>query len=695
MLLILSGVSTPEVEAPELCTFHSDPGGMSTVPLPGYSSVPRSKSTGSEIVTSPDQSTTSLPDTALIQLKIKHNQQSSSHLPSNLIVPDPEELVLGQTAEGPNNTERHISAQGPNDPEKHYDAAQDPDDPERHNANQSPNDPERHNANRGPNDPEKHNAAQDLNDPERHNAAQGSNDPEGHNASGPGFPQGDNGAEDSSSEYSFHPDEPGLPGASSLSSIPPLSDVRQRLGQLCCSGPHGLKEEAARDSMRRPEKPVDGPEPSQISENTERKRLLPEEEEETEVKKLGENIQPELVARLQDLLPNQGLTADGPGAAQPGNRALPPGYRYDPRIQPDSAESFESLLSLRSDPSSIVADLGFFPANPERSTMEAEEQSKEERRENNHTDKDKAAKTVSSTAKVIEEKKSADVRNRRGDEEREEIFDKNEKIRLRVKEKESQKLDVKEPRNKLQEQKKQQEIVLYKYQKELAEPGLQDKNCIICTPTGSGKTITASHICRLKHDEALQKGKRFKALFIVCIRNLIQQQTDALRKVFDAQREDQTTNEGSVVQGIKDTESLKVLLEKFDIVVLTAQILVNALWTGEVKFTQFDLLILDECHHTDQGHPYNAIMRNYHDMKRKDVNAPLPQVIGLTASLGVGSGEDNAWNHYIRMCANLDATCITHVRDQANYDVSLKRFYAHALHIVWTKECSPVYTISI
>jgi hypothetical protein len=54
------------------------------------------------------------------------------------------------------------------------------------------------------------------------------------------------------------------------------------------------------------------------------------------------------------------------------------------------------------------------------------------------------------------------------------------------------------------------------YQLELAESALAGNNCIICAPTGSGKTMTAAHICRERM--RLARPHRFKTLFIVCIR---------------------------------------------------------------------------------------------------------------------------------------------------------------------------------
>ena len=56
---------------------------------------------------------------------------------------------------------------------------------------------------------------------------------------------------------------------------------------------------------------------------------------------------------------------------------------------------------------------------------------------------------------------------------------------------------------------------LREYQRELAESGLAGNSCIICAPTGSGKTMTAGHICKEKRK---LNRPRFKTLFIVCIR---------------------------------------------------------------------------------------------------------------------------------------------------------------------------------
>ena len=215
---------------------------------------------------------------------------------------------------------------------------------------------------------------------------------------------------------------------------------------------------------------------------------------------------------------------------------------------------------------------------------------------------------------------------------------------------------------------REEPVELYDYQKELAEAALGGENSIICAPTGSGKTITAAHICKTLRDRCRAEKKPFKALFIVCIRTLTNQQKDAFHAIF-------TGDDKLCVEAIKPKSNLASMVNVHDIVMLTAQIFVNALKRTEImktnsesnedgglRISDFDLLIFDECHHTDLKHPYNQIMRLY--QKEKDANGSqtkMPQILGLTASLGAGSG-DSAVEHYIRMCGNLNCKVISTVR---------------------------------
>ena len=96
----------------------------------------------------------------------------------------------------------------------------------------------------------------------------------------------------------------------------------------------------------------------------------------------------------------------------------------------------------------------------------------------------------------------------------------------------------------------------------------------------------------------------------------------------------------------------------------------DALKSRRVAINDFSLLIFDECHHTDKGHPYNDIMLKYLEIKfpsrggrHEAVKERLPQIIGLTASLGVGKArnKDEAQGHILQLCANLDCSVIVTV----------------------------------
>lgn len=71
------------------------------------------------------------------------------------------------------------------------------------------------------------------------------------------------------------------------------------------------------------------------------------------------------------------------------------------------------------------------------------------------------------------------------------------------------------------------------------------------------------------------------------------------------------------------------------------------------------LIIIDECHHTQKGEVYNHIMMRYLKQKHKNIRlkkdqkhtVPLPQILGLTASPGVGLATkmEKAEEHILRV----------------------------------------------
>ncbi|XP_056092574.1 probable ATP-dependent RNA helicase DDX58 [Rhinichthys klamathensis goyatoka] len=197
---------------------------------------------------------------------------------------------------------------------------------------------------------------------------------------------------------------------------------------------------------------------------------------------------------------------------------------------------------------------------------------------------------------------------------------------------------------------------LREYQKELTDAA-EGQNTIICAPTGCGKTIVAVAIC--EHHLKKCPGQA-KIVFLATKVDVYEQQYKLFKEHFSI------TDPNIRVTGMcGDMElSVRLLIESHDIVVMTAQILVNALQSGEVpSLDLLSLILLDECHNTTGKHPYNNIMTRYLDTKLSSSTHSLPQIVGLTASVGIGSFKDRteAENNILQLCANLDTRVIATV----------------------------------
>ena len=73
------------------------------------------------------------------------------------------------------------------------------------------------------------------------------------------------------------------------------------------------------------------------------------------------------------------------------------------------------------------------------------------------------------------------------------------------------------------------------------------------------------------------------------------------------------------------TQSLPLL----QVLVMTAQILLNILRHSIIKMEAINLLILDECHHAVKKHPYSLVMSEFYHTTPKEKR---PCVFGMTAS---------------------------------------------------------------
>ncbi|NXI47394.1 IFIH1 protein, partial [Galbula dea] len=224
------------------------------------------------------------------------------------------------------------------------------------------------------------------------------------------------------------------------------------------------------------------------------------------------------------------------------------------------------------------------------------------------------------------------------------------------------------------------DLILRDYQMEVAKPALNGENIIICLPTGSGKTRVAVYITKDHLDKKKRASEPGKVIVLVNKVPLVEQH---LRKEFSP-----FLKRWYQVTGLSGDTQLKIsfpeVVRRHDVIISTAQILENSLLKAAEEdeegsgffLSDFSLIIIDECHHTQKEGVYNNIMRRYLKEKMKNrklakENKPLipqPQILGLTASPGVGGATSylKAEEHILKICANLDACRIMTVEEHAS-----------------------------
>ncbi|KAI1896464.1 hypothetical protein AGOR_G00095060 [Albula goreensis] len=207
-----------------------------------------------------------------------------------------------------------------------------------------------------------------------------------------------------------------------------------------------------------------------------------------------------------------------------------------------------------------------------------------------------------------------------------------------------------------------EEMILYDYQKEVVQPALEGRNIIIWLPTGGGKTRAAVYVAK-RHLETKSKAK--VAVLVNKVHLVDQHFSKEFYPFLGKQYKVQSISGDSAQK-----DFFSNVVRDNDVLIFTAQILANALRSTEkekhVELTDFSLLIIDECHHTQKESVYNKIMECYVEQRLKG-EAELPQILGLTASPGTGGARtlEKAVAHVMQICANLDATAIMSTKENA------------------------------
>uniref|UniRef100_A0A915N115 RNA helicase n=1 Tax=Meloidogyne javanica TaxID=6303 RepID=A0A915N115_MELJA len=209
------------------------------------------------------------------------------------------------------------------------------------------------------------------------------------------------------------------------------------------------------------------------------------------------------------------------------------------------------------------------------------------------------------------------------------------------------------------------------YQNELVLHANNGRNTIICAPTGSGKTLVAVDIIKNHLSNRHRDGKIGRCVMLVPTVPLVDQQALHFVQFLMDYRDNYRPNIAYWVDGFSGCENIPEgradRLLAADIVVMTPQILINMLESilrsERVYFADFTLMIFDECHHATKLHPYKILM----EMLEKSKLTEKPQIVGLTASMGVGdtSLDINAcYQHMLNLCSNLHSETISTVRHQ-------------------------------
>uniref|UniRef100_A0AAF5CWV1 Endoribonuclease Dicer n=1 Tax=Strongyloides stercoralis TaxID=6248 RepID=A0AAF5CWV1_STRER len=166
------------------------------------------------------------------------------------------------------------------------------------------------------------------------------------------------------------------------------------------------------------------------------------------------------------------------------------------------------------------------------------------------------------------------------------------------------------------------------YQVEILEKA-KKRNVIVQLPTGSGKTyigiLMIKEVQYTVRKSISEGGKRI--FFIVNNVSLVEQQARHIRNECELVV-GELHGESSV--NVCDLEKIKAFLDKNQVIVLTAQILVDLICFKRINVEDISLMIFDECHHSmGKAHPYSNILSKYDSVP----NEKKPIILGLTASL--------------------------------------------------------------
>ncbi|EOA32908.1 hypothetical protein CARUB_v10016233mg, partial [Capsella rubella] len=178
------------------------------------------------------------------------------------------------------------------------------------------------------------------------------------------------------------------------------------------------------------------------------------------------------------------------------------------------------------------------------------------------------------------------------------------------------------------------------YQVEALEKAI-NQNTIVFLETGSGKTLVAIMLLR-SYAYLFRKPSPCFSVFLVPQVVLVTQQAEALKMHTDLQV---GMYWGDMGVDFWSSSTWQQQVDKYEVLVMTPAILLDALRHSFLNFSMIKVLIVDECHHARGKHPYACIMREFYHKELNSGTPDLPRIFGMTASLVKTKGEnlDSYW----------------------------------------------------
>ncbi|KAF9212827.1 Dicer-like protein 1 [Podila verticillata] len=175
-------------------------------------------------------------------------------------------------------------------------------------------------------------------------------------------------------------------------------------------------------------------------------------------------------------------------------------------------------------------------------------------------------------------------------------------------------------------------LIPRQYQLQIYERALNE-NTIVVMDTGSGKTLVAAMLIKEMRRREVEANRalvnRKLSFFVVSNVPLVKQQADAIRR--DSSVEVIEICGASKTKKHQESVWTEVA-ESAQVVVITAQILLDALRQGYWHMSRIDLLVFDECHHAHKSHPYCFIMNKFYHITASGAKTDKPRIFGMTAS---------------------------------------------------------------